>query len=180
MHQSISHPDWEGMCEYKGICWNTSETALKNTIGVGRRVWIDSRYNTEILPKTVHIVSPEFHEGGWIYTRREETVLESTAAIGSQPSQVDNIQQQSGCPSVKRTLYFARSVDLLVSKEIIRSVVKAYQLIDPAPVHWKKGKLGVENNWSRLAMDITHYDGKHFLTLIDYSPSRFAMWWPLH
>lgn len=97
-------------------------------------------------------------------------------------SQVADIHRQSGHPGNKWTLYFARSIDPLVSKEIVRSVVKdckACQAIDQAPVHWKKGKLGVENNWSRLAIDITHYNGRHFLTFIDCGPSRFAMWWPL-
>ena len=53
------------------------------------------------------------------------------------------------------------------------------QSIDPAPVHWRKGKLDVGTNWSRLGMDITHYGGKHFLSLIDCGPSRFAMWRPI-
>ena len=68
-------------------------------------------------------------------------------------SQVADIHQQSGDPGLKQT-YLARSVDLL---EIVRPVVKtnkACQSIDSASVHWKKGKLGVENNWSRLSMDI--------------------------
>ena len=51
--------------------------------------------------------------------------------------------------------------------------------IDPAPVRWKKGKLGKKDNWNRLAMDITHPNGENFLTIIDCGPSRFAIWWPL-
>ena len=31
-------------------------------------------------------------------------------------------------------------------------------------------------NWSRLAMDITHYSSRHFLTLIDCCPSWFMLW----
>ena len=53
------------------------------------------------------------------------------------------------------------------------------QSIDPTPVKWWKGKLGVSSTWIRLVMDITHYDGQHFLTLIDCGPSRFAVWQPL-
>ena len=28
-------------------------------------------------------------------------------------------------------------------------------------------------------MDITHYEDQHYLTLIDYGPSRFSIWRPL-
>ena len=97
--------------------------------------------------------------------------------------QVTDIHHQSGHPGVKRTLYFARLVDPQVSKETANSVVKACKTcrsIDPAPVRWKKGKLGVEDNWNRLVMDITHHNGENFLTIIDCGPSRFAIWRPLH
>ena len=66
--------------------------------------------------------------------------------------------------------------------ETANSVVKAFetcQSIDPAPVRWKKGKLGMKDNWNRLAMDITHHNGEIFLTIIYYGPSRFAIWRPL-
>ena len=69
-----------------------------------------------------------------------------------------------------------------MSKETANSVVKACETcrsIDPAPVCWKKGKLGVKDNWNRLAMDMTHHNGENFLTIIDYSPSRFSIWRPL-
>lgn len=39
--------------------------------------------------------------------------------------------------------------------------------------------LGVRLTWSRLVMDITHYRGSHFLTLIDCGLSQFAIWRPL-
>ena len=35
--------------------------------------------------------------------------------------------------------------------------------------------LRVKRKWSRFAMDVTIKDGGHFLTLIDSSPSRFAI-----
>ena len=78
-----------------------------------------------------------------------------------------DIHHQSGHLGAKRTLYFARLVDPQVSKETANSVVKACETcrsIDPAPVHWKKGKLGVKDNWNRLAMDITHHNSENFLS----------------
>ena len=116
----------------------------------------------------------------WLEMHKKEPVQVSCATGTNQLNkrQVAYIHQQSGHPGVKRTMYFARTVDPTVSKELIKSVVRtceACQSIDPAPVHWKKGDLSVRGNWSRLAMDVTHYNGGHFLTLIDFGPSRFAI-----
>ena len=123
---------------------------LGNTEGIGRGVWSDYRCNTcEILPKP-----------------------------GRVPQRWLDLQKKR----VKQILYLTRSVDFLVSKEIVKLVVKAckaYQSTDPVPVHWKKGKLAVEINWSRLPMDITHNNSGHFLMLIDCGPSRFAICRPL-
>ena len=32
------------------------------------------------------------------------------------------------------------------------------------------------DNWVRLAMDVTHYNGSLYLTMVDCGPSRFAIW----
>ena len=53
------------------------------------------------------------------------------------------------------------------------------QSIDPAPVKWTHGGLGVEVVWLRVAMDITHFRGRSYLSLIDCGPSRFSVWRPL-
>ena len=37
-------------------------------------------------------------------------------------------------------------------------------------------KLEINENWKRLGMDITHYRGENYLSLIDCGPSRFALW----
>ena len=52
----------------------------------------------------------------------------------------------------------------------------ACQSIDPAPAKWLKGSLDVQRVWQRVGMDITHYKGCSYLTLIDCGPSRFAIW----
>ena len=66
-----------------------------------------------------------------------------------------------------------------VSKAAVKAVVRECeecQSIDPAPVHWSKGALNVKQTWHRVAMDITHCNGSHFLTVIDCSPAWFAIW----
>ena len=102
----------------------------------------------------------------------KEPVLESCAIVKRRLDkyQVADIHHQSGHPGAKWTFYFARLVETQVSKETANSVVKACETcrsIDPAPVRWKKGELGVTDNWKRLAMDITSHNGENFLTIIE-------------
>ena len=80
---------------------------------------------------------------------------------------------------VERTLYLARMVNSDVSRNEVERCVRnceKCQSIDPAPIQHDPGKLSVEENWSRLAVDATHYAGKCYLTMIDCGPSRFAIW----
>ena len=53
------------------------------------------------------------------------------------PAQLTEIHPHSRHPGFERTLYFARKINLSVSKAAVRSVVRSYeecQSIDPAPV----------------------------------------------
>ena len=80
---------------------------------------------------------------------------------------------------VDKTLYLARKIDPSVTKADVKEVVRCCercQSIDPAPVMHKKGEIGIAKNWSRLAIDVTHYRQIPYLTMIDCGPSRFAIW----
>ena len=80
---------------------------------------------------------------------------------------------------VEKTLYLARKLDPSVTKAKVKEVVKCCercQSIDPAPVMHKKGEIGIARNWSRMAIDVTHYRQIPYLTMIDCGPSRFAIW----
>ena len=97
-----------------------------------------------------------------LHKKGGKLMLESCAAVTSKLTKfrVADIHQKSGYPGVKRTLYFARIINPTVSKELVKSVVRACeacQSIDPAPVRWEKGDLSVKKNWNRLAMDMIHY-----------------------
>ena len=74
---------------------------------------------------------------------------------------------------------YVRRVCPQIAKAAVRQSIQAReecQSIDPAPIHWEKGKLGVNGNWLRLGMDITLYGAHHFLTQPDCGPSRFSVW----
>ena len=80
---------------------------------------------------------------------------------------------------VDRTLYLARLVDPSVARRDVKKCVQSCQRcrsIDPAPARHEAGSLSVNENWSRLAVDVTHYRGKAYLTMVDCGPSRFAVW----
>jgi len=68
--------------------------------------------------------------------------------------------------------------DLFVSRSEVADVVKncrECQSIDPAPVVWDSGDLSVLGNWTRLAIDVTHYKKKLYLSVIDCMPGRFTL-----
>ena len=80
---------------------------------------------------------------------------------------------------VRWTLYFVRQIAPGVSKAAVKTVVRECeecQLINPAPMHWSKWALNVQQTWNRVAMDITHCNRAHFLMVIDCGPARFAIW----
>ena len=81
---------------------------------------------------------------------------------------------------VDRTLYLSRCKwGDAVQRDDVVSVVRECQVcrrVDPAPVRWDHGELSVEETWSRLASDITHYGGIPYLTFVDCGPSRFSIW----
>jgi hypothetical protein len=82
---------------------------------------------------------------------------------------------------VRRTLYLTKQVypDKNVAEEDVKRVVKECRRclsIDPAPVQWEKGHLDVSSSWVRVACDVTHYDKKRYLTMVDCGPSRLAIW----
>ncbi|CAM1330156.1 Uncharacterised protein r2_g3930 [Pycnogonum litorale] len=93
--------------------------------------------------------------------------------------QITAIHDITGHQGVERTLHFVRRAHLTATRRDVQHIVNKCQVcqsIDPAAVNWKKGRLDVRDVWQRVGMDITHSGGKHYLTLIDCGPSRFAIW----
>jgi transposase InsO family protein len=82
---------------------------------------------------------------------------------------------------VDKTLYLSRlclpgrQVQRQEVEQIVQSCCRC-KSVDPAPVRWDSGSLEVEQSWWRVACDVTHYQGKLYLSLIDCGPSRFALW----
>jgi hypothetical protein len=57
-----------------------------------------------------------------------------------------------------------------VTMKDVQQVVKTCERcnsIDPAPIRWEQGTLEVNQTWCRVACDVTHYNAKRYLTLVD-------------
>ena len=97
-------------------------------------------------------------------------------------SRTADIHRLTGHQCVDCTCYFDRKVIPTVTAREVKKAVsdcRECRSIDPAPPKWSRGNLDVDEKWVRIGMDITHYGGRHFLTLIDCGPSRFSIWRPL-
>ena len=66
--------------------------------------------------------------------------------------QIMAIHRSSGHPGVRRTTYFVRRICPATPRAAVKMAIRTCeecQSIDPAPVHWEKGKLEVDDNWQR-------------------------------
>ena len=82
---------------------------------------------------------------------------------------------------VKRMMFLARKLwgPGRITEKQVQAVVKGClqcASIDPSPVKWEKGELGVKETWKRLAMDVTHTSEGKYMTLVDCGPGRFSVW----
>ena len=123
-----------------------------------------------------------------VLTRVKKSWLDAVRSSESEPSK---ISYDETCAAgiaelhskhhfgVDRTLYLARMTNPDTLRSDVKKCVQACrqcQRIDPAPKRHESGSLNVTENWSRLAIDVTHYQGKNYLTLVDCGPSRFSIW----
>jgi len=87
---------------------------------------------------------------------------------------IAQIHQTSGHCDYKYTMYFVRNVS---RKEVQRIVhIRLVKSASLSTLKWTSSDLSVDNTWCRIGMDITHHEGRHYLSLIDCGPSRFAVW----
>ena len=80
---------------------------------------------------------------------------------------------------VDKTFYMAKRLLPNVSKENVRDVVRNCNICkskDPAPITCSRGNLSVQSNWSRIAIDVTHFRSCCYFSLVDRGPSRYAVW----
>lgn len=118
-----------------------------------------------------------------VVSRQEEVVCagvsESETRDGDMKAAVTRSHERHHL-GIKRTFFLAKKelgneVTQAVVEDVVRGCDPCHR-IDPAPVKWEKGSLDVETTWSRVAVDVTHYAGSPYLTMVDCGPGRFAVW----
>ena len=83
---------------------------------------------------------------------------------------------------VDRTLFLARQIDCNLTRQQVKQELagcEACQRIDPAlrgENMVPTGDLSVDSNWFRVAVDVTHFNGQLYLSMVDCGPSRVAIW----
>ena len=68
---------------------------------------------------------------------------------------------------------------LQVSLQEVARIVrqcKTCRSIDPAPMRWNTGRLQVQDCWTLVAIDVTHFGTSKYLSMVDCGPSRFTVW----
>ena len=96
--------------------------------------------------------------------------------------QIHAIDSKSGHLGIQHMTYLVQSICPAVTKAMVRLAIWNCDeccMMDPALIQWKNSKLGVDKNWWQLGLDVTHYDGNHFLSLMDSGPTGFTVQHPL-
>lgn len=152
---------------------------------VRRRLGIIGQLREEYsLEMTIELVASANNKADSL-TRVPQRWLQSSAAAAaaygnsSTDDDVRAVHNQHHF-GVQRTLYLAekvlgRSIELESVEKVVRSCHRC-RSVDPQPVTWSHGCLGVEVVWERLATDITFVNGHPYLSVVDCGPSRFAIW----
>lgn len=83
---------------------------------------------------------------------------------------------------IKKTKYLAeeilkRPVKIEEVQEVVRKCSKCLS-IDPAPIRFENGNLQCSKRWFRLAIDVTYFNKKAYLTIIDCN-TKYALWYLL-
>jgi len=92
---------------------------------------------------------------------------------------IERIHDRVGHPGVQRTMEAINLTGLNISKKEVAETIRHCNQcisIDPASLTWERGILEVDTNWTRVALDVTHYGSRLFLSAIYCGPSRFTVW----
>ena len=96
---------------------------------------------------------------------------------------IGELEELHGVHHMERMLYLVWKVDPHIKREEVQKVVKnciRCQSINTAPNIHDPGEIGTSKNGTRLAIDITHYHGGAYLSMIDCGLGRLVIWRELH
>ena len=148
-----------------------AEILVKRRLGIFKAVVqeLKLKVNIELVPSKKNVADS--------LTRVPRTWL-TREANSCSVGVVEDLHNQHHM-GVERTWFLARQLDPQVSREKVQMVVKKCrqcQSINPPPSKHEGGDLHVGVDWSRLAIDVTHYRGVPYLSVVDCGPGRFTIW----
>ena len=149
---------------------------------VKRRLGVLKTLVSELgLTVSVQLVRSECNKADILTRVKREWMTEEGKAGGEKQLTQGEVKalHEKHHMGVERSWFLAKKLDPGVSKDLVKEVVRSCtrcQSIDPAPVTHEGGDLEVRDSWNRLAIDVTHFRGQPYLTILDCGPGRFAIW----
>ena len=119
---------------------------------------------------------------GYCETGEEAVSVVAAIATGEGPEDAIWAAHLPHHLGIDRTLFLARQIDCNLTRQQVKQEVagcEACQWIDPAlrgENMVPTGDLSVDSNWFRVAVDVTHFNGQLYLSMVDCGPSRVAIW----
>ena len=161
-----------------------SEILIRRRVGLFKQV-----VEEEKLKVTITLVRSEENKAdaltrvpsSW-WTLARNPAVAAAVTVRGQWESVDGLKQLHEMHhfGVRRSMFLARKIwgPGKVSEDQIRAVIQECEQcasIDPSPIQWEKGDLGVRKSWTRVAVDVTHVGAAKFLTMVDCGPGRFMI-----
>ena len=125
----------------------------------------------------VEFVKSELNKADELTRVRKRWLVNEVDAASVSVGDVKRMHDQHHM-GVERTWFLVKKIEAIPKETVKKAVSQCEQCqsIDPAPVTHTPGELNVCENWTRLAIDVAHYRGIPYLTMVDCGPGRFAMW----
>ena len=165
-----------------------AEMLVKRCLGVIGDIITDYGLNVTVrfVPsvenKADHMTRVPKRWFGYRETSEEAVSVVAAIATGEGPEDAiwaAHLPQDLG---LDRTLFLARQIDCNLTHQQVKQELagcEACQRIDPAlrgENMVPTGDLSVDSNWFRVAVDVTHFNGQLYLSIVDCGPSRVEIW----
>ena len=165
----------------KGI----SEALLRRRLGLIQQIMTEYGLNLKIiLVPSVNNVADALTRVpvAWLRLARSSCAVALGEVLNNSELTREDIKQghEKHHLGLERTMFLLKQEykDRNINKNLVKDVISTCHRccsIDPAPIRWEQGNLDVDEVWERVAIDVTHYLNKKFLTLIDCGPSKHTV-----
>ena len=119
---------------------------------------------------------------GYRETGEEAVSVVAASATGEGPEDAIWAAHLPHHLGIDRTLFLARQIDCNLTRQQVKQELagcEACQRIEAALQGENMvptADLSVDSNWFRVAVDVTHFNGQLYLSMVDCGPLRVAIW----